>query len=469
MDLTAWKRAQESVIGALLIDPDYSAGLIFQSAKPSHFGETELRHVFEAARELWNENRQLDAVTILDRAGSEYEQLLRDCMINTPTARNLPAWLEICQDSARLTAMQAEALAIVNADRADDAAAAWERMGTMLQDADQGEDLSLGELIGDYCDRMQDKRPVRYLNWGIESLDRDLYVSGGQFGVIAADSSVGKTALALQFAYHMAADGHRVGFFSLETPKENLEDRLLAQYQVAGIPLPSTKRKKLTDEDLRAAGEAGMRSDQIYLRILRNYETMERIRAKTIQRRFDVIFIDYVQLIDAPGTERWNVVTGISMGLHRMAQQLGITVVGLSQITPAAKGAKQAPTKDDLRESRQLKQDADVIMILSPSNDEEDPENTRILDVAKNKDGRCGKIKLRFEPQYMTFTELITLSGLRAEGQAIKNQRISEGKKKIREDRAGYAVPQGAAPDAGQSAGEPPKLEELDDEEEIPF
>ena len=86
MDLTAWKRAQESVIGALLIDPDYSAGLIFQSAKASHFGETELRHVFEAARELWNENRQLDAVTILDRAGSEYEQLLRDCMINTPTA-----------------------------------------------------------------------------------------------------------------------------------------------------------------------------------------------------------------------------------------------------------------------------------------------------------------------------------------------------------------------------------------------
>ena len=375
MDLTAWKRAQESVIGALLIDPDYSAGLIFQSAKASHFGETELRHVFEAARELWNENRQLDAVTILDRAGSEYEQLLRDCMINTPTARNLPAWLEICQDSARLTAMQAEALAIVNADRADDAAAAWERMGTMLQDADQGEDLSLGELIGDYCDRMQDKRPVRYLNWGIESLDRDLYVS-------------------VQFAYHMAADGHRVGFFSLETPKENLEDRLLAQYQVAGIPLPSTKRKKLTDEDLRAAGEAGMRSDQIYLRILRNYETLERIRAKTIQRRFDVIFIDYVQLIDAPGRERWDIVTNISMGLHRMAQQLGITVIGLSQITPAVKGQK-APTKDDLRESRQLKQDADFILLLYPDTEEGVPPTARVLEIAKNKDGRCANTTRR--------------------------------------------------------------------------
>ena len=420
MDLTAWKRAQESVIGALLIDPDYSAGLIFQSAKASHFGETELRHVFEAARELWNENRQLDAVTILDRAGSEYEQLLRDCMINTPTARNLPAWLEICQDSARLTAMQAEALAIVNADRAGDAAAAWERMGTMLQDADQGEDLSLGELIGDYYDRMQDKRPVRYLNWGIESLDRDLYVSGGQFGVIAADSSVGKTALALQFAYHMAADGHRVGFFSLETPKENLEDRLLAQYQVAGIPLPSTKRRKLTEEDLRAAGEAGMRSDQIYLRILRNYETLERIRAKTIQRRFDVIFIDYVQLIDAPGRERWDIVTNISMGLHRMAQQLGITVIGLSQITPAVKGQK-APTKDDLRESRQLKQDADFILLLYPDTEEEAPPNARVLEIAKNKDGRCARLRMDFEPEHMTFKyHAKTMPEIWSEGRAVK-------------------------------------------------
>ena len=434
MDLTAWKRAQESVIGALLIDPDYSAGLIFQSAKASHFGETELRHVFEAARELWNENRQLDAVTILDRAGSEYEQLLRDCMINTPTARNLPAWLEICQDSARLTAMQAEALAIVNADRADDAAAAWERMGTMLQDADQGEDLSLGELIGDYCDRMQDKRPVRYLNWGIESLDRDLYVSGGQFGVIAADSSVGKTALALQFAYHMAADGHRVGFFSLETPKENLEDRLLAQYQVAGIPLPITKRKKLTDEDLRAAGEAGMRSDQIYLRILRNYETLERIRAKTIQRRFDVIFIDYVQLIDAPGRERWDIVTNISMGLHRMAQQLGITVIGLSQITPAVKGQK-APTKDDLRESRQLKQDADFILLLYPDTEEGVPPTARVLEIAKNKDGRCARLRMDFEPEHMTFKyHAKTMPELWSEGRAVKNLQ------KVKKPKAGEFV-----------------------------
>ncbi len=422
MDLNAWKLAQQSVIGALLIDPDYSAGLIFQSAKPACFGDAALRHVFEAARELWNGNRPLDPVTILSRAGSDYEELLRKCMVETPTVRNLPDWLEICRSSARLTAMQAEAMAIMSAGTEAEASNAWERMGSLLQDADQGEDLSLAELIGDFCDRMQDKRPVRYLNWGIEALDKELYVSGGQFGVIAADSSVGKTALALQFAYHMAADGHRVGFFSLETPKENLEDRLMAEYQVAGIPLPNTKRKKLTDDDLRAAGEAGMRSDQIYLRILRNYETLERIRAKTVQRRFDVIFIDYVQLIDAPGQERWNIVTNISMGLHRMAQQLGVTVIGLSQITPAVKGQK-APTKDDLRESRQLKQDADFILLLYPYAEDDAKPTDRVLEIAKNKDGRCARHRLDFIPEHMSFQShtVGSVQELWSEGRMVKN------------------------------------------------
>lgn len=471
MALTGWANAQRAVIGSLMLAPELCAGEIFQTARPSHFWDAALRHIFEAARTLWEQNKPIDPVTVAAACGSDdYTKLLAACMEATPTAVNFRAWLDICRSSARIAALQSEAMKIISADVTEAGALeAYERMGELLRGTEIGEDLSLTELIGDYLDRMRDTTPPDYLSWGMEKLDQVLAVSPGKFVILAADSSVGKTALALQFATHIAGTGKRVGFFSIETDKESLTDRLMAERQLAGIPLPATKAKKLTPDDFQRADEAGMRSDQMQLRVLRKFDTIPAIRARTLARKFDVIFIDYVQLIDAPGQERWDVVTGISMSLHRMAQQLGVTVVGLSQITPAAKGAKQAPTKDDLRESRQLKQDADVIMILSPSNDEEDPENTRILDVAKNKDGRCGKIKLRFEPQYMTFTELITLSGLRSEGQAIKNQRISEGKKKIRQDHTGYAVPQGAAPDAGQSTGEPAKLEELDDEEEIPF
>ena len=426
MDLNAWEKAQRSVIGSLLIDPDQTAGLIFQTARASFFNDAAIRHVYDSALGLWSENRPIDAVTLQHRAGDEYRDLLVQCMTETPTAANLEAYMDICREASRITAMQTEAMAIISAESEASATAAWERMGAMLQDADQGEDLTISELIGDYLDRIQDKTPVRYLSWGIESLDKALYVSAGQFGVIAADSSVGKTALALQFAYHMAATGLRVGFFSLETPKESLTDRLMAEYQIAGIPLPISKRKALSEDDFRKAYEAGMKNSDTQLRILRKYETLEQIRAKTIQRRFDVIFIDYVQLINAPGRERWDIVTNISMNLHRMAQQLGVTVIGLSQVTPAVKGQK-TPTKDDLRESRQLKQDADFILLLYPNTDDDAGPNERVLEIAKNKDGRCARLMLDFKPEYMTFVYHVpNVNEMRSEARAAKEVRRSK-------------------------------------------
>ena len=419
----SWSLAQQTVIGSLLLEPERYAGDIFQRARPEHFGDAALRHLFEAALNLWTEDRPIDPVTLLHAAGDDYKKTIADCMGATPTAANVVPWIGILRERAQLSAMQAAALRIINAETAADAGTAYEDMGRLLEGTQDVEVTSATELISQYLDRMQSEEKPDYLNWGIDALDRILAVSPGKFVILAADSSVGKTALALQFAWHIAEQKKRVGFVSIETDRESLADRLMAEKQVAGIPLPATKKKALTDDHFRLAAAAGAKSDSLPLWIIRRCETLEQIRAQCVMRKLDVVFIDYVQLIDAPGRERWDIVTNISMALHRMAQSLGITVVGLSQITPAQKGGKQAPTKDDLRESRQLKQDADVIMILSPSADDEDPEDTRVLQVAKNKDGRCGKIRLRFEPQYMSFSQLVTLSGLYSEGRMAKASR----------------------------------------------
>ena len=453
MDLKAWTEAQRAVIGSLLLDPDQAAGEVFQRAKPQHFSDPALRHVFEAARRIWEDNRPIDPVTVLAATGTDYYDTLRGAMEMTPTAANVVPWLEICRDCARLSAMQAEALAIINAENVQDAMAAYERMGRELQDAGGVKRMSIQALISDYLDRMHDKKPVRYLSWGIESLDKTLYVSAGQFGVLAADSSSGKTALALQFAYHMASTGLRVGFISLETPWDSIEDRLLAEKQVAGIPLPSSKKKALQDDDFRRAGEAAMKADRMKLEVFRDCYTLPEIRATIIQNRLDVCLIDYVQLIDAPGRERWDIVTNISMGLHRMAQQLGVVVIGLSQVTPAAKGAKVTPTKDDLRESRQLKQDADFILILYPDRDEDAPPNGRVLEVAKNKDGRLARLRLQFEPEHMTFGYVPSVNAMRGQG------KIQKGKKPTK----AAEVPEDMKP------GELREMPEEDGQEELPF
>jgi replicative DNA helicase len=97
-----------------------------------------------------------------------------------------------------------------------------------------------------------------------------------------------------------------------------------------------------------------------------------------------------------------------------MAQKLGVTVLALSQVTPSAKGAKL--TMDDLRESRQLKHDADVIMILERC---EEFLNGRSLTIAKNKDGKRNKgMKLSFDPEHMTFSYFRRVTPEQVPGQA---------------------------------------------------
>ena len=400
MDLTAWDEAQQSVIGSLLIDPEHCAGQIFHRARPGDFRDTSLRHVFEAALSLWTQNKPLDAVTILHASGDQYGELLAHCMDLTPTCVHVPEYLDIMRSSARLSGLQAAAMAILDARTEKEAELACEQITAALRDVDNVSVKSWSDCVSGYLDRMNSKERISYLSWGIEQLDKFLYVPLGKFVILAADSSVGKTALALQFAYHMATTGRRVGFFSLETEEESLTDRLMAETQVASISLPRTKRKALTAEDLSKAMDAGVKSEQVPLWINTKASTVQEIRVRTIQNRYDVIFIDYVQLIESSGRERWDTVTNISIQLHRMAQQLGVTVVGLSQITPPDKKGT-APTKDDLRESRQLKHDADVILIMSPSN--MGTGTLRELQVAKNKDGPLARMLLDFDAEHMTF------------------------------------------------------------------
>ena len=440
--LSLWLQAQQSLIGSLLIDPDFCAGEIFQRCVPGMFGDKSMQHLFEAARDLWNNGRPIDPVTVKAKAGEEYHELIAACMTATPTAANAVAYAEILQKEAKLAALQTKASAILSAKNVEDALIAYEDMGKMLGDAEPDDGMSLSEMISAYLDRMNDPTPPDYLRFGFDSLDRALAISPGTFVVIGADSSTGKTALALQFAVHIAMQGKRVGFFSLETPETPLQNRLMAELQLAGISMPASQHKKLSDEDLRRVVETGIRHAETQLRFFRKADTLEKIRAKTLRHRFEVIFIDYVQLINCPGEDRWQVVTQVSMGLHRLAQELGVTIVGLCQVTVEKERRRRTLTIDDLRESKQLKQDAEVILLLNWSNDKDEDgnidESLRILDVGKNKDGWKPSIKLKFDAEHMTFAPLITMDTIRAEGQQIRNEQAASAARRRKKDLADH-------------------------------
>ena len=400
MGLTeSWKQAQEAVIGSMMID-ERCVGLVLRETADGHFPDGTCRHLYQAVRALWDERRPVDPVSVLAQAGGDYKETIARIMQQTPTANNVERYVEILRDSARLSAFREAAMEILQCETADSAAAVWDRLGRIRMQTEKARCLPLNEAIGRYLDRMNDQTPPDYLSFGIPQLDKLLHVGRGKFVILAADSSAGKTALALQFAYHLAATGKKVCFFSLETDNDTLTDRLMSETQVAGINLPRTKLKALTNADYVRATDAGIKSGRVPLWLHDSCESVDEIRTWTIQEGFDVIVVDYLQLLQAEGEKRWDIVTNISMSLHRMAQKLGVTVIGLSQVTPNAKGA--ALTMDDLRESRQLKHDSDVILILE--RDDEIP-NGRKLTVAKNKDGKRNQgMRLTFDAEHMTFS-----------------------------------------------------------------
>ena len=263
-------------------------------------------------------------------------------------------------------------------------------------------DRGYGDLIADLISR-QDSTPPDYLDWGIAALNGKLHAGPGRFIILGADSSVGKTALALQFALKISVK-KRVGFFSYETTLADATDRLMAND--ADVSLGRLKGKHLTDKEMDAIMAAAERSNKRQLRVMETARyTVEDIRSKTIARGFEVIFVDYVQMIPTRRKDRYEAVTEISIGLHAMAQELGVTVIGLSQVTVPEtdkKGRRRYISKEDLRESRQLKQDADVILLLDLM-DPTDRNGYRVLQIEKNRDGPLAHMVLSFDPSRMRF------------------------------------------------------------------
>ena len=396
-----YEASQQAVIGALLIDPENTVGPVMQAVGAGDF-EGEYRTAFEAIRGIWSEGARVDPVVVLERMGDGYKSFLRECMTATPTTANTAAHCEVVRSQSALRALRGVGVQLAGAVDAEDARRILEGAQALLAERRGLRGRPVWQLMADFVQWLQDPAPPDYLPWGLKQLDETMTAERGDFIVLGADSSVGKTALAVQLAWAQAAKGKRVGFFSLETNSLKLTRRLVAQR--ARVPMSAIKAKSVSDGQLADILALGAAANKVPLMIYDAAGTgVDELRAAAVADRLDVAYVDYVQLLQAPGRERWEIVTAISMALHTMAQQLGVAVVGLSQITAQDKKSRGKPSKDDLRESKQLKQDADLILMLSLA-DPEDNESLRWLRVEKNKDGPLGSVCLKFDPEHMDFT-----------------------------------------------------------------
>lgn len=399
-----YAEAQASVIGSLLIDPDFTVGPVMGECRAEDFAG-EYRTVFEAIVQIWRDGGRIDPVAVISRTGEPYTRLVRECMETTPTCANAGLYARIVREQAALLALRDIGMGLMGTPTMEDARTLLAKAGELVSVRTGLQGRGVNMLLADLYAWAFDRQPPKYLPWGLRKLDELLTAERGDFILLGADSSVGKTALALQLAWEQASRGLRVGFFSLETGALKLTRRLAAQR--ARIPMTALKFKQLDENAMTDLVELGKASDKVPLMVYGAAGvTVDDIRSRVVADRLDVAYIDYVQLISAPGRERWEIVTDISISLHTMCQSLGVAVVGLSQITVPSKGDKTKPDKDALRESRQLKQDADVILMMA-LDDPDDQSGNRWLRIEKNKDGATGSsasLCLKFDPEHMLFT-----------------------------------------------------------------
>lgn len=396
MSSEEWLQAQYSVLGSALIDSDLVAKVIHETTDRDYSGTCQ--KIYRVMRKQFLEGRNVDPVTVATELGPDHRQFLVELMSVVPSAANLDSYIQICREQAKVLAIRDIGQRLATLERPEQIRKLLDEANGMLVDKPALKITTMHDALRSFSERHT--RQAEYLSWPIRDFNDRIYSEAGDFLIIAGYPSTGKSAWALQCAWHWAAR-YKVGFFSLETSSEKLFDRQMAA--VAGIGMGDIKRNQLSDDDWARFSTL---STEIMKRKLELIPaagmSVADVRAVTMMRGYQIVIVDYLQLLQGSGINRTEQVTGISLGLHTLAQSMGVTVVALSQLK--RKNDSDSPDMSDLRESGQIEQDADVVMILKLK-EKTRPDGNRELYIAKNKEGTCPMIELAFDGKHQTFTK----------------------------------------------------------------
>lgn len=400
--------AQAAVLGAMLIDADCIADVLADTSE-AMFVSSVYRTVYGCIRQLFQEAQPVDPVTVgaalKERAGQDYGELLVQLMDVTPTSANVGSYVEILKRESIVWRLRSIGAALAETEDLPAAEKLVEKANAAMSLKSGVEVWDMTQMWENFCQRHAQTAKTEYIRWGYDFIDERVYTGRGDYCVIGGYSSAGKTCLALCMAMKMAQQ-YRVGFFSYETDKEKLTDRIMSAKAMVG--LSDIKQNKLGEKEWEELAYAASSLSRTGLQIMQcSGFTVADIQSVALSRHYDVVFVDYLQLIEADGRKGWGrpeEVSSISRGLQRMSHEHGITAVVLSQLTPDdGRKKNEAPTMYDLRESRQIAMDADVIFLLYLE-DPADRAGPRILKCDKNKDGQAGWYKvMQFQGRIQSF------------------------------------------------------------------
>lgn len=431
--------AERAVLGALLLDGNAIAAARRLMPDPAALYRDAHRAIYRAMLKLSEQGCPIELITVNDElrragdladiGGAHYLTALHG---DTFTASNIEHYIRIVQEAAFKRRIISECSAVVEgcyepgADSFELIGQATETLYSLTDIVRKGGAQASAVLVREAMEHIQslrDRRAAGETVFGVPSgfaaIDR---MSGGfqksDLIILAARPSMGKTALALAIARNAAREGFGVGFYSLEMAALQLIARLLSREGM--VDLRKIRTGSFTDEEFNELCMAAAELSRMGL-FIDDASSISisdlALRVRELKRRQDIqmLVVDYLQLMHAKAESREREIGMISRGLKRLAKELDIPIIALSQLSRNSEHrTDKKPMLSDLRESGNIEQDADVVMFVHRPQyyginvDENGNSTEGIAEIifAKQRNGPTGDVQLAFLKEHASFRDL---------------------------------------------------------------
>lgn len=426
--------AEESLLGNIMLYPDAIRKCFDADISSVDFYLTKHQTIYNLMASMFENKEKIDTVSLSTKLKdyNEYDKVggieyLMQLTGSTISANNTDEYISIVKNKslARKVIQVGEEIAkeAVNATvSVDEMLMNVEKKVTDVTHSKVSSEFKKGEeVFSDAIKHIQLIQDQGSDITGVRTLfnDLDSKTAGFQKGdliILAARPSMGKTALALNFAINSAAvNPGAVAIFSLEMPSEQVALRILAAK--SKVAIQKLRTGNLNNEEWSSVNEASqeLKNQKFFIDDtpgIKVSEMLAKCRKLSQDNDLSLIVIDYIQLITGGSNSesRQQEVSEISRKLKGLARDLKVPVIALSQLSRSVESRNdKRPMLSDLRESGALEQDADLVLFLYRDayyNRDEIQNDTREdveLILAKHRNGPTGKITLAFEREINAF------------------------------------------------------------------
>ena len=421
--------AERCVLGAMIRDNRCIDDVLLCVRRDDFYYDAHQK-VFAAIAELGSVGKPVDLVILAEklRADGLLDDVggyvfLAELWDAAPTAANIEHYAKIVRDKAAARAVIHTCNELVRdafsqafcadelLEKAERSVLAITSILVPVEGVDMPTAMAQYMLEFDKRTRMGD---VRGLSTGMTDLDLVLCgLQNGELTLPAARPGVGKTVFGCNLAANVCRGGRRVMFVSLEMSTSEIVTRLVSN--VAGVDSyrMNTNTLNAAEHDRLCEAFNVIGNWKLHIDSTANQSVTRITSAARRQQRkagLDLLIVDYIQQVEPEDRRvpRHEQIGVISRRLKACARELNIPVVALCQVNRAAEGREERkPRLSDLRESGSLEADADMVLILHPAETtatalpNSNPVQLLNVDVAKNRNGRCGEITLVYEKKFL--------------------------------------------------------------------